>query len=456
MRFFKCFIVVFFSCAAFAHQYGINLMWINSKYDDDQKYFCATSKNEEDYKNNCIDPITSWLMKTSPDAPVRVWYDSALTPKQLVNDAVQDIKKKLGNNDAMKKLQFLDVRKIDDILQYPKVFSEKLPVYFRSDLLRAIVADYLARHYPHEYIVYADFNIPALSRDQLFDQKTLENIKKFGFVMAKNAAFDQENFYENAFFIIDPKNQSLMQAHRKFIIEMNIKRAQEFLKSGYTKNDQVAAKGGRALCKSMFAEVVFVSYKPMLEYYLYLEMIAEIIIQDPKLEKNLTTLLNPSDDKGIAALYDAHESPLWHNKLYAYSPLYRVPDSEGPHKWLFKKGFANVSWATLFENSQNPVKMRRLYLSPVGVSDVEKAQKIVDEEKNRRKSINIIGHLSPHQFLNFPKFRWEFYKVYHLGTFTPFISLEQGIYSAGLMPIKDVNKPKSSFYNKPKPSGDDC
>lgn len=235
-------IIILIICkVSFAANYNINLMWINKKLDSDQEYFCSTTKTEDLYMKDCVNPIAYWLKKLPKNASLNVWYDSKMSDKKLI----ERIKKDLmftpdGSLEAIEdtRLSFLDLRTLPDVENNSDIFSEKIPVYFRADLLRAIVGDYMAREFPEQYTVYADFNIPALDEENLFDKETTANLKNFGFVMAENRAFDFENRYENAFFILDPKNASLMKAHRAAVIDINIKRGKEYINRGLTKKER--------------------------------------------------------------------------------------------------------------------------------------------------------------------------------------------------------------------------
>lgn len=447
-KFFCVLLLLIFHTSIFAVPYSVNLMWVNRVLDDNQKYFCSTAKTENEYQSTCLKPIIDWMTKSSSDTRVRVWYDSAQTARWLVDKAINDIGSRVSE---MTNISFDDVRNLEDIKQNQQIFSDSLPIYFRVDLLRAIVADNLARKNPTEYLVYADFNVPALTHDELFDVETLKNLDIYGFVMAENAAADSQNAFENAFFILDPKNASLMQASRRVVVELNLKRGQEFLAHGYTKKNEIDARGGSALCRSKFEQSVYVSYNEMLVYYLYLEMAAEFVVE-PELKENLRKLfdfkrVDPGDTRFLDAMVNAQRDPLWRNKIYAFSPLFKVKESEPENRFLFSSGFANVGYVTLFHSYPSKEVQRLLYLRPIAINKEEGMQAVADE-KARRKAVDSNKFFSPHRLGYKAKlFFWEF-EGHNDDEKTMAVGLSNKRMSRSNMPIKNVNKPASKFYSR--------
>jgi hypothetical protein len=448
------FFYILISGSVLAHQYNVNLMWINERQDPTQKYFCGLSKDEESYQKNCLKPMMDWMLHGSNTSFLRVWYDGHTTDKKLVDKALEDLKARFPPHEMQRfdNLVFADIRSLPDVIKNAEVFSERLPVYFRTDLLRPIIVDFLAKDFPDQYIVYADLNIPALTETQLFDKETLEQLSLFGFVLAKNTALDPNNAFENAFFIFDPSNKLILQAAKAALIDINIDRAKTFLMRGYTKKSEIDSLGGKALCSSVFPEVVYVSYNAMLAHYLYLNMALEFIWDDD-LYQNISFLQSKvagkDSTKSWQALIESANHSLFKNKFYEYSPFFvatsAVDISPKEREYLFTGGFAQVSYMKLLGEVNTPL----LYLREIKKFNLTEARKHVDDEKLLRRSRGYQALYSVHKTIRWPFYRWEYQSLFHSNENTKLITIgpknELGRF---LMPIKEVNKPKSSFYLK--------
>lgn len=451
----KLFFILLFSGSVLAHQYNMNLMWINERQDPTQKYFCGFSKDGESYQKDCLKPMMDWMLRGSNTSILRVWYDGHTTDKRLADKALEDLKARFPPHEMERfnNLVFVDVRSLPDVIKNAEVFSERLPVYFRTDLLRPIIVDFLAKYFPGQYIVYADLNIPALTEAQLFDKETLDQLKLFGFVLAKNAAFDPNNAFENAFFIFDPSNKLILQAARAALVDINIDRAKTFLERGYTKKSEIDSLGGRALCSSFFPEVVYVSYNAMLAHYLYLNMALEIIWDDD-LYQNISFLQSKGAGKDSAkswqALVESANHPLFKNKFYEYSPFFlptsAVDIKPKEREYLFTGGFAQVSYMKLLGEVNTPL----LYLREIRKFNLTEARKHVEDEKLIRRSRGYQEFYTVHKAgLRKPFYRWEYQSLFHSNDNTKLIMIgTKNDPGRALMPIKEVKKPKSSFYLK--------
>lgn len=437
--------------------YSINLMWINKEKSENQKFFCSSSADEKEYEKLCVNPIVDWLNKSDKSSSINIWYDQETTNNSVVDKLKQDIQAKTQRN--LDKLKFMNVRELPDVRNNEDVFGRNMPIYFRVDLLRAIVADYLAKSEAPEFVVYADLNIPAMEGQELFDQETKEKLAKFGFVMAQNNAADMVNNFENAFFIIDARNANLLQAARVALIDANIARGQEFLQRGYTKASELSLLDGKALCKSMFDEIVYVSYKSMFAYYLYLEMALEII-WDHTLAEQISYIQNdaPQKDRTAADMRKSWDALVYIREKYKgmifpFSSLYEVPaaahDQEQDNRYLFQHGYATVGYTKLF-GSENTFSLA--YLAPLKEAATSAIR--VQEEKENRKRVEARTLFTVHKpALAKPYYRW-IYKTY-LSVDKP-VSLITLSPRLGSLPVKQVNKPRSSFYNKRPITGDDC
>ncbi len=273
--------------------YSVNLMWVNDKENDNNTYIFPEEK-----AFGFIKIASEWAKCNPQSSNVCIWYDSKFVNHNQVVNTNTLIQKKyekvLGCGLLCK-----DLRDIPLVKENEDVFSNKMPVYFRVDLLRAVIADHLINNEQAKgYIVYSDFNVPWLSYDQLFNDaeikneqereqyrdmlcklscgKTIENLNEIGLVLAKNNKSMGGGFpYENAFYILDCENQPMVKACRLGLIDINIQRALRVIKSGKCYNDP-----NNKLNWKTFNQVVFASYGHMIKLFYYFSLKGEIV-DDP-------------------------------------------------------------------------------------------------------------------------------------------------------------------------------
>ncbi|MES2199601.1 MAG: hypothetical protein V4489_05500 [Chlamydiota bacterium] len=207
-----------------ANQYSVNLMWINnSKMPVNQKFLFGEGstlrERELDFKKRFIEPISQWA-KANSGSDINIWIDSEMATSEAINRSRELLTRSLeGNPHGM--VHFRDVRCIEVVRSNSQVFSEKMPIYFRVDLLRAIVADHVLTNKETKFFVYGDIDMTPLSRKELFDKRTVNFLDDFGIVMKKGGWLG----FENGFQILNGENRQLMDSHRKVIIDLNLEMA---------------------------------------------------------------------------------------------------------------------------------------------------------------------------------------------------------------------------------------
>ncbi|MEM7175183.1 MAG: hypothetical protein AAF443_04560, partial [Chlamydiota bacterium] len=123
------------------------------------------------------------------------------------------------------KFQVRDIRKIDllnETRENKKVaecFRKEVSVYYRVDLLKAIISDHILIKKEHRYSIFIDIDAPVANREKLFPKKTIEFLKKYGFVMANGGLAG----YENGFHIAHGRHEKFMETHRNILIESAIR-----------------------------------------------------------------------------------------------------------------------------------------------------------------------------------------------------------------------------------------
>lgn len=207
-------------------QYSINLMWINDKkISSDQQFLFGNGYTPEnqalDFNKRFVEPVSAWAEK-NPGTQINIWVDGLFaTPEAIERSRIklEEVLKDKSHGEVV----FRDVRTISTVTRNGFVFSQFFPIYFRVDLLRAIVADYVLKNKEVQYFVYGDIDMKSLSGAELFDQRTINYLNEHGGVMAKGG----HHGYENGFQIFNGNHAAFMNAHLKTIINTNLNKADQ-------------------------------------------------------------------------------------------------------------------------------------------------------------------------------------------------------------------------------------
>lgn len=408
-----------------AEIYSVSLMWINSTYDENQNYI-SDKISEKELGENCLRPILDWAKKSPEETKIYYWYDSKYTnPTAIKNTEEYFIKNELND-----KIYLKDVRILPYVINHEDVFSDQLPVYFRSDLLRVIATTYLADSKDTEFIIYSDLNVTPMSQEEIFDEETNKNLKKFGFVLTENIR-DNLKKYENGFFILDSNNENIIQANKFGLIEINLKRAQTILEYGYQSNESKNS----ALKKAFFSQVVWSSYASMFRYYKYLEMMGDFdhnIIMDTKYTFN---------NSGFERY---------------------TPDIEGTRKVyldtnVYPKEYAEIQWLSIIDN--NPNTRHYLLLIQSSKPREENSLFMIDNREERKKrytSENLEDIFSvettslKHKFMSWNNESIAIQNRFNTN-FIHRIVVRESKFEDQTLPVKSIDKPSSKFYSAYKP-----
>lgn len=237
-------------------------MWVNQSWRDQDYLYPANS--ETDLQTDFVVPVMEWVKATGKGDRVNFWYDGQLVPSSAIERT-----KRIFEREALKypdaaAVHFRDIRELPEVQRYPEVFSEKIPVYFRVDLLRALAGYHTLISQENQYFVYGDIDMKPLSKDELFDGKTQRKLNKFGIVMTRGGIGGNLQPFENGFQMVGRNKPNLLKAMKVAIIDLNIKRALHILNGGrWTDNQDGNTKP--------LEEIVYGSYKNMFYYYYHLE-----------------------------------------------------------------------------------------------------------------------------------------------------------------------------------------
>ncbi len=201
-----------------ADEYCLNFMWINKdKISIKQEFLFG---DYEEFQNKFVIPISRWAKKNS-GVSINIWVDGKMATEGAIDRSRIALLSELEET-SRGRIHFRDVRSIELVHSNPMVFSEKMPIYFRVDLLRAIAANHVFSKKENKFFVYGDIDMEPLSGSELFDKRTVDYLNDFGIVMAKKRS---DLYFENGFQILNGENSQLLDSHRKVIIDLNIKMA---------------------------------------------------------------------------------------------------------------------------------------------------------------------------------------------------------------------------------------
>ena len=236
--------------AVAATDYTVNLMWIGKAKDTDQQYLSPGNEIA-----NLIKHISAWSA-ASPGGNLNLWYDSAMTTPDAVAATQSLLSTHVASHPDWAKVNFKDVRDLPEVKDNPQAFTEEVPVYFRVDLLRAIAAYNTLKPGKRNYFLYSDLDVKPLSKEEIFDKKTLHKMNQYGVVMADGG----NNGYENSFQMFSNHKPNLLKAIKEAIINPSLKTAEKYI-----------AETLPIAQKSTFDQHVYTTYPAMFSYYYHLE-----------------------------------------------------------------------------------------------------------------------------------------------------------------------------------------
>lgn len=207
-------------------EYSLNFLWINRNKMTVPGHIIG--ENHDLLKQKIIDPVKDW-QTMQPEALINIWYDG----KMLIDEeeAVVKTRKILAAHQIdISKVYFKNLRIIPLVQNNENLFDENREVYLRVDLAKAFIADYVLQTDNLKYAVNIDSDIVGITRQQLFDAKTMEQLRDLGYVMGKANAI---NSWENSFIIL-AKNDDVksVETHKEVVIDRGIKAANDILRSG--------------------------------------------------------------------------------------------------------------------------------------------------------------------------------------------------------------------------------
>jgi hypothetical protein len=236
------------SQSTYEQNYTINLMWINKV----KSAWFATLK-DKDHTNQLIKNASAWK-KENPNATINLWHDSVLI--ENYNEEKKRVKKLIETN-SLKNVLLADIRNLSLIKENNgHIFSDAVPVYFRVDLARVIATCEELENKRTNCFVYADIDMKAISKANLFDVETMNNLNRYGIVLPRSGNLCK---FENGFHMA-VNDQNTLLSVKIYLIFASLKKMNEYLEKPDLLNGNFLS--------NFTSQIIFYSYPAML-YYLY-------------------------------------------------------------------------------------------------------------------------------------------------------------------------------------------
>jgi hypothetical protein len=253
---FACILIICLSVACYGknnvEEYSINLMWINRTLIKEQTYI-NNANNSEELKEKLLRPALEWK-KANPDADVNIWYDSKYTTHKALERTIDVLISNCMEYSNIA-INFRDVREIPIVMDNSDAFSHQLPIYFRVDLLKAIIVVDEIERGKKDASIFSDLEVgdkrpnqDRMDKKELFgSDETLANYIKDGLIV--NIATLRENQ-----FLQLMNNKEMIHAIKHVIINANLMRAVTALNFKYRNKNRYFLKALTSM--SVFVDTV--------------------------------------------------------------------------------------------------------------------------------------------------------------------------------------------------------
>ena len=248
-------------------EYSINLQWINKSLDPQQRYIFPAQTADE-LNTKLLNPLFQWAELHPTGVTINLWIDGKASTPSAINLTQELIdKRKAATTQKLSPIVIRDIHTLDLVKENPDVFASPIPTYFRVDLSRVIAAYEDLMNGKTPWFIFANLNMPPIDQKELFDERTLGYMNRFGIVMReKNSGI----LLENSFFIMGGSNKSLMSATKLALIDLNIGRGKLAIQEGGYYRPALGT------CMSNLEQMVYNSYEYMFTYFYALEGYAQL------------------------------------------------------------------------------------------------------------------------------------------------------------------------------------
>lgn len=197
-------------------QYSINLMWINDKKSESQQYI-SNEATDEAVIQRLLRPAVEWA-KANPEAKINLWFDSEYTTDIAIQNTRRLLSQLIESN-HLDNINFRDIRSIAMVKQNIDAFSDKIPIYFRVDLLKCIIVVEAIERESQDAAIFADLEVgdareQRMSKDELFPSYR----QKYGCCMNMNGSRIENQFLQLY------NNKVMLEAMKVAVINASLKR----------------------------------------------------------------------------------------------------------------------------------------------------------------------------------------------------------------------------------------
>jgi hypothetical protein len=234
----------------------LNFLWINLKKT---KYF-AEYRGQEHTKG-CIESICHWL--NQKQIKLNFWYDPEMIEnhKQVCEEFFDAIIQCIGK-EKVQNLTLCSIRDLPLVQGNVDVFSDKIPCYFRVDLLKLIIAFEELMSNKTMCFILGDIDIKHFDLQSVINNDdVLYFLNYYGIVMGRKSGLG----FENGFQIII-KDSDCLQAIKEMLIDKAIQKARQHL--GQANNQNYKEK--------LEPDYVFLIFKNMFKYLYVLKQIVQL------------------------------------------------------------------------------------------------------------------------------------------------------------------------------------
>ncbi|NRA47246.1 MAG: hypothetical protein HRU09_20030 [Oligoflexales bacterium] len=148
--------------------YSINFLCINKEENLDQEFIC-----NKKFIDKLLKSSANWKEQDS-DAPINIWFDS----KTISEDALHNSQKLLQPNHG---IQLRDIRDIGIVQLNSNIFSPKMPLYFRIDLLKLVICNHQISDDDMDSAIFADIEVQPMDKSELFSSEYFSKLLRLEF-----------------------------------------------------------------------------------------------------------------------------------------------------------------------------------------------------------------------------------------------------------------------------------
>ena len=205
------------------HRYSINLMWINRTLVHEQK-FLSSAKSEEELNEKLLRPVIEWAV-ANPDARVHLWYDSVFATQEAVHATLQALQGQMKKS-SVSNVTLSDIRSIGIVAANPDCFSDQLPVYYRIDILKAILLVHAMENEGNDAAIFSDLEVGDLrpgrmrmGKAELFSPAVMDGLRHHGLMLNEVASRIENQFLQMT------RDDRMIRAIKVAIVNVNLLRA---------------------------------------------------------------------------------------------------------------------------------------------------------------------------------------------------------------------------------------